>query len=162
VKKRYIKPWLFGIIAGAVFVSAEAVFNFYPPSAYVFCLSCHTRDLVNTAVNALFHASFQTAAVSGRVLMVTSPAVILGAFLSARLFKEHSPQKSSRPVLFFIYGFIVMITGIVIFGCPTRIVLRSGYGDLYGIAALVGMFGGIWVGTVLLRKRAARTGGIES
>jgi hypothetical protein len=86
--------------------------------------------------------------------MVTSPAVILGAFLSSRLFKEHRRQKSKRPILFFVYGFVTMITGLVIFGCPTRIVIRSGYGDLYGIAALIGMFAGIWGGTLLVKKRA--------
>ena len=88
MKKRYLKPWIFGIIAGIIFVSAEAVLNFYPPSAYTFCLSCHTRDLVNTVVNTLFEAHFQTAAISGRVLMVTSPAVIFGAFLSANISNE--------------------------------------------------------------------------
>jgi len=159
VKKWYLKPWLFGIIAGVIFVSAEAAFNIYPPSAYTFCLSCHTRDLVNTVVNALFEARFQTSAISGRVLMVTSPAVVFGAFFSSRLFKEHRRQKSTRPMLFFVYGFIVMITGLVIFGCPTRIIIRSGYGDLYGIAALIGMFAGIWGGTMLIKHSAGRIRG---
>ena len=159
MKKWYLKPWLFGIIAGVIFVSVEAVFNFYPPSAYTFCLSCHARDLVNTVVNMLFEARFQTSAISGRVLMVTSPAVVFGAFLSSRLFKEQRRQKRTRPMLFFAYGFIVMISGLIIFGCPTRIIIRSGYGDLYGIAALIGMFAGIWVGTMLLKYSAGRTRG---
>ena len=159
MKKWYLKPWLFGIIAGVIFVSVEAVFNFYPPSAYTFCLSCHARDLVNTVVNMLIEARFQTSAISGRVLMVTSPAVVFGAFLSSRLFKEQRRQKSTRPMLFFAYGFIVMISGLIIFGCPTRIIIRSGYGDLYGIAALIGMFAGIWVGTMLLKYSAGLTRG---
>ena len=159
MKKWYLKPWFFGIIAGVIFVSVEAAFNFYPPSAYAFCLSCHTRDLVNTVVNTLFEARFQTAAISGRALMVTSPAVVFGAFLSSRLFKEQRRQKSPRPMLFFVYGFIVMISGLIIFGCPTRIIIRSGYGDVYGIAALIGMFAGIWGGTKLIKHSAGRIHG---
>ena len=117
---------------------------------------------MNTVVNALFKANFQTAAVSGRVLMLTSPSVILGALLASRLFKESRMQKSERPMMFFIYGFIVMIAGLIIFGCPTRIVIRSGYGDLYGIAALFGMFAGIWGGTVLLKSMVVSKGGKKS
>jgi hypothetical protein len=149
---RVLKPWLFGIIAGSVFVLAE-VFGLYPPSAYSFCLSCHTRDLVNTVLRMLWGRNFQTALVARRVIMITSPAVLLGAFLAAKKFGEHRIQSLSRPVLFFVCGFTVMIIGIVIFGCPTRIILRAGYGELYGIVALVGMLAGIICATLLMRFR---------
>ena len=46
-----------------------------------------------------------------------------------------------------------MVIGIVIFGCPTRIVLRAGYGEVYGIVALAGMFVGIAAATVLMKLR---------
>lgn len=156
MRRWYLKPWLFGIITGSIFVFAEVLFNFYPPTAYTFCLSCHTRDLINTAANTIFRANFQTAMIARRVVMLTSPAVILGAFISSRFFKEYRSQKSNQPFLFFISGFIIMITGIIIFGCPTRIIIRSGYGDLYGIAALFGMFIGIWNGTVVLKQIVKR------
>jgi hypothetical protein len=52
-----------------------------------------------------------------------------------------------------VLGFLMMTIGIVIFGCPTRIVLRAGYGEVYGIVALFGMAAGIAVATVLLRLR---------
>ncbi len=94
--------------------------------------------------------------------MITSPAVAIGAFLSSRLFKEHRTEKSTRPILFFVYGFIVMIVGLIIFGCPTRIIIRAGYGELYGIVALFGMFVGIWGGTMLIKRIAVSFGGQES
>ena len=152
-KQAYLKPWIFGIIAGSVFVFVEVVFSFYPPGAYVFCLSCHTRDLVNTLSNWFFQAGYQVAAVGKQALMLTSPAVVLGAFFAASLFRERRPVKAEKPVMFFIIGFSIMVIGILIFGCPTRLLLRSGYGDLYGIGAVLAMLGGIAAGTALLRWR---------
>jgi len=149
-KKWYLKPWLFGIIAGSIFVFAEVVFDIYPPTAYSFCLTCHTRDLINTIINFLFHTHYQTTLIAKRVLMLTPPFVILGAFLAARFFHEHRIQRGNNPILYFILGFIVMIIGILIFGCPTRIIIRSGYGDFYGIAALLSMFLGIWCATIII------------
>jgi hypothetical protein len=159
VKKRvYIKPWVFGVAAGSMFVSAEAFLNIYPPAAYSFCLACHTRDLVNAAANFFFSAGFQTAAVAHRALMVSSPAVLIGAYLAARLHGERAPQRSDRPLLHFTIGFFVMVCGIVIFGCPTRLTIRAAYGDVYGILAVAGMFFGVWCGTAAMRARS-RAGG---
>lgn len=152
-KQTYLKPWIFGIIAGTLFVLVEVIFSFYPPGAYAFCLSCHTRDLINTLSNWFFQTGFQVAAVGKQALMLTSPAVLLGAFLAAYFFRERRLQKAERPLLFFVLGFSIMIIGILIFGCPTRLLLRSGYGDLYGIAAVLAMLGGIFAGTALLTWR---------
>jgi uncharacterized membrane protein len=151
MRRWYLKPWLFGIIAGGVFVFAEAILNLYPPTAYTFCLTCHARDFVNTVVNLLFKTNYQTTFLARRVLMTTSLCVMAGAFIAARLFDEYRRTRSTRPILYFITGFIIMIAGIVIFGCPTRIIIRSGYGDVYAIAALIGMFVGILNGTTLLK-----------
>jgi hypothetical protein len=152
-KKAVVKPWVFGIAAGSIFVIAEALFPISPPSAYAFCLSCHVRDLVNTVLNAVVNARYQVTEVAQRALLLTSPGVLLGAFIAARLYGEHLPRKADRPVLFAAVGFLVMIIGILIFGCPTRIVLRAGYGEFYGITALVGMFAGIAAATILMRLR---------
>jgi hypothetical protein len=151
--KGYVKPWVFGVSAGALFVLAELIFGISPPSAYAFCLSCHVRDLVNTLVNAVFAARWQVTEVAARGLLLTSPGVLLGAFVAARIYGENRPRKADRPVLFAALGFLVMIIGILIFGCPTRIVLRAGYGEFYGIVALAGMFAGITVSTLLMRLR---------
>ena len=155
--KTYLKPWIFGIVFGAIVVLAEAFAKLYPPAAYSFCLTCHTRDLVNTLVNGLFDVHFQTTILSRRVLMLTSPSVLIGAFIAARSYAEQRRQRSSKPLLFFLYGMGVMITGILIFGCPTRIVIRTGYGDLFGMIALAGMVLGIWLATLLIRRRWSRS-----
>jgi hypothetical protein len=137
-----------------MFVSAEAFLNVYPPAAYSFCLTCHTRDLVNAVLNLIFSAGFQTAAVAHRALMVSSPAVLIGAYFAARFHVERAPRKSERPLLHFTIGFVVMVCGIVIFGCPTRLTMRAAYGDVYGLLAVAGMFLGIWCGTAAMRARS--------
>ena len=157
MRRGYVKPWIFGIIAGAMIVLAEAFAGFYPPAAYSFCLTCHTRDLVNTFMNGVFGAHFQTTILSRRILMLTSPSVLIGAFIAARAYAEYRRQKSTRPLYFFLYGAVIMTLGILIFGCPTRIVIRTGYGDLFGIVALTGMGFGIWLATLLIRRRWSRS-----
>ena len=156
MRRRYMKPWIFGIIAGVMIVLAEAFAGLYPPAAYSFCLTCHTRDLVNTVVNGMFGAHFQTTILSRRVLMLTSPSVLIGAFIAASAYAEFNRQKSRRPLLFFLYGAVIMILGILIFGCPTRIVIRTGYGELFGIVALAGMMSGIWLATIIMRRKWSR------
>ena len=149
--KGYLQPWVFGVIAGIMIVSAEAVLNFYPPAAYSFCLTCHTRDFVNTVINAVFNQNYQVAFLSRRILMITSPSVMIGAFIASQISSEYKKEGSTHPFPFFLYGFFIMIIGILIFGCPTRIILRSGYGDLYGIIAVVGMVLGIWGATHMIK-----------
>ena len=150
-RQSYLKPWIFGVIAGSTFVLAEVVFGIYPPSAYAFCLSCHVRDLLNTAVNAVFRTHYQITAVAERALLLTSPGVFLGAFIAARVNRETRARKPDRPLGSAVLGFLVMTIGIVIFGCPTRIVLRAGYGEIYGIAAFIGMVAGIAATTGALK-----------
>jgi hypothetical protein len=148
-----MKPWIFGVAAGCIFVLADALLPISPPSAYAFCLSCHVRDLVNTALNAAVRSRFQVTEVAGRALMLTSPGVLIGAFIAARMHGEARPRKADRPLLLAVLGFLVMTIGILIFGCPTRIVLRAGYGEIYGIVALAGMGVGIAGATLLMKLR---------
>lgn len=154
--RRYLKPWIFGITAGALFVGVDVLFPISPPSAYAFCLSCHVRDLVNAVANTLFHSRFLTTQVGSRALTLTSPGVLIGALLAARINGEIRPRRADRPIFFLALGFLVMVIGITIFGCPTRIVLRAGYGEIYGIVALLGMFAGVAVATGFMRWRAGR------
>jgi hypothetical protein len=156
ISRRHLKPWIFGVVAGLLFVGAEVLFGIYPPSAYAFCLACHVRDLVNTVLGALDGARFQTTVIAKRGLLLTSPGVLLGAFLAARAFREHRVLPARRGWAFLLLGFVVMTVGITIFGCPTRIVLRAGYGEAYGIAALLGMVLGIACGTLILKLRFRR------
>jgi hypothetical protein len=149
--KKYLKPWIFGIAAGIIVVSAEVLFNIFPPSAYAFCLACHVRDFVNSVINTFSGTRFEISEIAGKALMLTSPAVILGAFIGAKISGEYRFQKPQRPVLSFILGFAIMIIGIIIFGCPTRIIIRAGYGEFYGIIAMAGLILGAVIGTLAIK-----------
>ena len=151
-RSTYLKPWIFGVLTGAVVVLAEAFGDLYPPAAYSFCLTCHTRDLVNSVINTLLGTHFQITLLARRALMVTPLFVFAGAALGARLHGEYRRQRSGNPLKFALFGFIVMLTGILIFGCPTRIAIRTGYGDLYGLAAFAGVLLGIWAATLIMRS----------
>ena len=152
--KKYFPPWMFGIIAGILFVGVEVLLSVYPPSAYAFCLTCHTRDLINRVINAVFHSNFQVSLISRRILFLTSPAILLGAYTAARSHGERHILRADRPVRFFLYGFVIMVLGILIFGCPTRLILRSGYGDIYAIAGVIALIVGILGGTLIMKLRA--------
>jgi hypothetical protein len=156
--KRYVPPWAFGIAAGVLFVGAEVLLSVYPPSAYAFCLTCHTRDLLNRIVNALFGTNYQVSFISTRILFLSSPAILIGAFAAARINGERKVLKADKPLRFFVFGCVMMIIGIIIFGCPTRLILRSGYGDVYAAAGVAAMFAGIACGTLIVKRRAVRPG----
>lgn len=159
-RKKYFPPWVFGIIAGCLFVAVEALLSVYPPSAYGFCLTCHTRDLLNRILNGLFQTNYQVSFVGRRILFLTSPAILLGAFIAVRIHREGQAVKADKPVRFFLYGFLIMIIGILIFGCPTRLILRSGYGDVYAVAGVLAMIAGIAAGTFIMKRHATgRFGG---
>jgi len=56
--RRHAMRTLLWVVAGLVLGQwavtqwlAEAFGGLYPPAAYSFCLTCHTRDLVNSLVN---------------------------------------------------------------------------------------------------------------
>lgn len=78
--------------------------------------------------------------------------MILGAFITAFLGKEFQSKGGSSPITRFFLGIAVMIGALVFLGCPLRMVLRIGGGDLNAIVGLVGFVAGIGVGIVFLNK----------
>jgi hypothetical protein len=150
-KKGYVQPWLFGVIAGSLFVLAEVILKIYPPSAYSFCLSCHTRDLLHALANVFWGYQAHDAIITRKIVPLTSPGVLFGAFLAAKLFREYRVHRGYHLWLSFLIGFAIMLIALAIFGCPTRIALRAGYGDFYGITALAGVGLGIWSATWFMR-----------
>jgi len=52
----------------------------------------------------------------------------------------------------FVLGVFAMIGALVFLGCPWRAALRLAGGDGNAILGLLGLIGGIWIGTLFLRK----------
>ena len=59
------------------------------PEAYGFCVACHTRDVVNVAVNDIAGTKLAVAAVSQYAIlpMLTVIGVLIGSFVSARYYQ---------------------------------------------------------------------------
>lgn len=133
------------IITGSVIgFLAVLLVKFGNPANMGFCIACFIRDIAGAV-------GLQRAA----VVQYIRPEIIglvLGAFISAKVSKEFSSKGGSAPFTRFILGFFVMIGALMFLGCPMRMVLRIGGGDLNGLVGLVGFVAGIVVGIYFLNK----------
>jgi YedE family putative selenium metabolism protein len=80
------------------------------------------------------------------------PGFLLGAFILSLLKGKWKGQGGSAPLARFGIAFFVMIGALVFLGCPLRLVLRLGGGDLNALVGLVGFAAGIGAGSIFLRK----------
>ena len=138
--KRHWLVIVTGIVTGAAAVALTALGN--PPNMG-FCIACFERDIAG-ALN--FHTV--------GVVQYFRPEIVglvLGAMLMAMFKKEWKPQGGSSPFTRFLLGMLVMIGALVFLGCPLRMVIRIGGGDLNALVGLLGFIVGIVIGTFPLR-----------
>ena len=137
------KKWLIG--GGAVVgILAVALTFFGNPANMGFCIACFIRDIAGGV--GLHRAA---------VVQYIRPEIIglvLGAFAIALLKKDFAPRGGSSPMLRFVLGFGVMVGALVFLGCPLRMAIRIGGGDLNAVVGLVGFIAGILVGIFFLKK----------
>ena len=128
-----------GIIIGIAAVVLVALGN---PKNMGFCIACFIRD---TAGALHLHTAPIVEYVRPEII-----GIILGSFAISVIGKDFRPKGGSSPVLRFVIGFIVMIGALVFLGCPLRMVLRLGGGDLNALVGLLGFIAGIAIGCVFL------------
>lgn len=140
---RKINPWV--IISGVVIGAAAVVLSLLGnPGNMGFCIACFLRDIAGAMG---FHGA--------AVVQYFRPEIvglILGSFVMAVCAKEFKGKGGSAPLTRFILGVFVMIGALMFLGCPLRMVIRLGGGDLNALVALVGFIVGILVGVVCLKK----------
>ena len=125
-------------------------------AAYGICSACHGRDLADWILNHTEGKSlFVTAAGAGWPLF-TVVGLVIGSFLAARRNGEFSTLNLGANVRQFAFGAVVMGAALFVGGCPTRIIIRTGYGDVAALLALGGVAGGIVAATLSLRWVARR------
>ena len=144
-----------GVIIGVAAVVLTVLGN---PGNMGFCIACFLRD---TAGAMHLHTAPIVEYVRPEII-----GIILGSFALSVLRGDFRPRGGSSPLLRFIIGFIVMLGALVFLGCPLRMVIRLGGGDLNALIALVGFIAGIGVGCVFLNKgfslgRAEKQSGAE-
>ncbi|MBW2604674.1 MAG: YedE-related selenium metabolism membrane protein [Deltaproteobacteria bacterium] len=107
------------------------------------CVACFERDIAGAI--GIHRAA---------VVQYMRPEIIgfvLGSLISAYIFKEFRSRTGSAPVVRFVLGAFAMIGALVFLGCPWRALLRFSAGDGNAIFGLLGLLGGVWIGTLFLK-----------
>ncbi len=140
-----MKKHLMVIVSGVVIgISAILLVKTGNPGNMGFCIACFLRDIAGTLK---LH--------SAPVVQYMRPEIIgliIGAFAISVFKKEFKPRGGSAPFTRFVLGFFVMIGALVFLGCPLRMFLRLGAGDLNAVFGLLGFVVGIIIGVIFLNK----------
>ena len=147
--RTYGLPVLTGLAVGAAAVLLTLLGN---PKNMGFCIACFIRDIAG-ALN-LQRAGFDAEVGSGIVQYIRPEIIglVLGSTALAFFKKEFRPKGGSSPMLRFLLGVFVMIGALVFLGCPLRMVIRLGGGDLNALVGLAGFVLGILVGIQFLNR----------
>lgn len=144
--------FLFGTGAAVGIAALWLMFAGNPPNMG-FCIACFSRDIVGALG---FHRASAVQYLRPEII-----GIVLGAALAAMVGGEFKAKGGSAPLSRFVVGFFIMVGALVFLGCPLRMVLRLGGGDLNALVGLAGFVTGIIPGTILLRTGlnlgAART-----
>lgn len=130
-----------GLAVGVIAIVLVVLGN---PANMGFCIACFLRDIAGGV--GLHRAP---------IVQYIRPEIIglvLGAMVMALAGKEFKVRGGSSPVIRFVLGFCVMVGALMFLGCPLRMVLRLGGGDLNALVGLVGFALGIFAGTLFLKK----------
>ena len=137
------KHWLViltGLVVGTAAVVLTALGN---PKNMGFCIACFERDIAGALK---FHTE--------GIVQYFRPEIVglvFGAMIMSMIKKEWKPQGGSSPFTRFLLGMLVMIGALVFLGCPLRMVIRIGGGDVNALVGLLGFVVGIVIGTFPLR-----------
>lgn len=133
------------IFTGAIVgIIAVLLVKFGNPVNMGFCIACFVRDIAGGL--GLHRAA---------VVQYLRPEVmglVLGAFIMSLGKKEFDARGGSSPVIRFTLGIVVMIGALMFLGCPLRMVLRLGGGDLNAIIGILGFAVGIGFGIFFLNQ----------
>ncbi len=149
-----------GMIIAATSVCAQVLLNFAPPEAYGICLVCHGRDLFAQIGRAIFSTPIEMSEIAREGPIVTVFGILIGAFIAAKTSGEFRWQWVESKWFAFICGIVVSICALIVSGCPMRILIRTAYGELNALFALIALVLGCIVGTLLLKSRS-RKGGLK-
>lgn len=149
-----ITPVMFGAAAAALAVVAQAFLFMLPPAAYGLCVVCHGRDFAVWLTSAFTGLPLYVADVSRAWPLLTVVGIFLGSRYAAIAHGEHRERWTISRYTAFVCGLGVMLLGLIIMGCPARLLLRAAYGDMIGAAGEVAVLAGVVAATLMMRRRA--------
>ncbi|TCO72689.1 YedE family putative selenium transporter [Marinisporobacter balticus] len=133
------------IFTGAIVgIIAVLLVKFGNPANMGFCIACFIRDIAGGL-------GLHRAAVV-QYLRPEIMGLVLGAFIMAIGKKEFHVRGGSSPFIRFTLGVVVMIGALMFLGCPLRMILRLGGGDLNALVGIIGFVAGIGLGIFFLNK----------
>ena len=132
---------LTGVVVGVAALVLTAMGN---PKNMGFCIACFERDIAGALG---LHSAAKVQYIRPEII-----GIVLGALIAALAAREFRAKAGSSPASRFVLGLFVMIGALVFLGCPLRMVIRLGGGDLTAVAGLLGFLAGILVGVVFLKK----------
>ena len=114
------------------------------PANMGFCIACFLRDIAGACG---LHNAAKVQYVRPEII-----GLVLGALAMSLATREFRSRAGSAPAVRFVLGGFVMIGALAFLGCPLRMVLRLGGGDLNALVGLIGFTIGICIGIVFLKK----------
>ena len=141
--KKHLNPWVLaaGFATGVAALLLTALGN---PANMGFCIACFLRDIAGS-----LHLHTAAPVEYFRPEIV---GLVLGALIMSLVSKEFRPRAGSSPATRFLLGMIVMIGALVFLGCPLRMVIRMGGGDLNAFVGLAGFALGILAGIFFVKR----------
>ena len=139
--KTHLPIVLAGLFVGIVSVLLVLWGN---PGNMGFCIACFLRDI---AGGIGLHRAEAVQYIRPEVI-----GLVLGAMIMAMIGREFKVRGGSSPMTRFVLGFFVMVGALMFLGCPLRMVIRLASGDWNAIFGILGFVGGIFVGTLFLKK----------
>ena len=149
-------PIFYGIVVAVVAGVAGELLRVSPPAAYGLCSACHGRDLTNWVLNNVEGKKLFVTAAGASWPLLTVVGVVIGSFAASKRNSEFRSLNLGGNVLQFGFGAVVMCAALFVGGCPTRLIIRSGYGDVAAFLAVGGVAAGVAVATVSMRWVARR------
>lgn len=142
MSKRF-NPWVLvaGVVVGVAALALAALGN---PANMGFCIACFVRDI---AGSLKLHTAEPVQYFRPEIV-----GLVLGSMIMALASKEFRPRAGSSPATRFVIGMFVMIGALVFLGCPLRMVIRMGGGDLNAFVGLIGFLIGILIGVTFIKK----------
>src|SRR4051794_13372628 len=132
-------PVFYGIVVALLAAAAGQWFEISPPAAYGVCSACHGRDLADWILNNVEGKHLFVAAAGVSWPLLTVVGLVVGAFFAAVRNGEFTSLNLGGNARQFVFGAVVMSAALFVSGCPTRLIIRTGYGDLSGFLALGGV-----------------------
>ena len=141
MKRENLLVLLAGICTGLAALALTMLGN---PANMGFCIACFERDIAG-AVG--LHSAAKVQYVRPEII-----GLVLGSAVTALIAGEWKARSGSSPALRFVLGAFAMIGALAFLGCPLRMVIRLGGGDLNAVVGLIGFALGIFIGTRFVRR----------